>query len=247
MVMALPAHAISEPLGSTWRVAGRRLEPAWSRVCGICCASARHPDASIRNRDENEGWPHGAEASQASPMSPLSLPSATSNEIHCVRQQPDDDVEQYYDLVYSFVRRRSASPEDAEDLTQTVFADASARLGTLQSSEHSVLAWLYTVARRRLIDEHRRRSRRGVTTPITEADEASDSGEYSVEIRDALKAALNDIPVTQRELVVYRLIDGLSFAEIASLTGISEAACKMRFSRGLANVRIALQKEGIAP
>ena len=44
-----------------------------------------------------------------------------------------------------------------------------------------------------------------------------------------------------------KLIEGCSFAEIASLIGVSEAAAKMRFQRGLAAVRRELERQGIQP
>jgi len=65
----------------------------------------------------------------------------------------------HYRQVYSFVRRRAESDAEAEDVTAAVFADAAEALGRFRPGPSPVLAWLYTVARRRLIDEARRRSR----------------------------------------------------------------------------------------
>jgi DNA-directed RNA polymerase specialized sigma24 family protein len=44
-----------------------------------------------------------------------------------------------------------------------------------------------------------------------------------------------------------RLIEGRSFADLAASAGISEAACKMRFLRGLASVRATFEEEGLKP
>jgi DNA-directed RNA polymerase specialized sigma24 family protein len=57
--------------------------------------------------------------------------------------------------VYRYLRRRTGDHERAEDLTQQVFADAVASLRATQSPS---LAWLYTVAQRRFVDEVRRRA-----------------------------------------------------------------------------------------
>jgi DNA-directed RNA polymerase specialized sigma24 family protein len=44
-----------------------------------------------------------------------------------------------------------------------------------------------------------------------------------------------------------KLLQGLSFTEIAGHVGATEAACKMRFARGLESVRDQLEKEGVTP
>ncbi|HEV8468986.1 MAG TPA: sigma factor-like helix-turn-helix DNA-binding protein, partial [Candidatus Limnocylindria bacterium] len=64
---------------------------------------------------------------------------------------------------------------------------------------------------------------------------------------DALRWALTALPARQRQAVVLRLIEGRSFAEIAQRSGSTEAACKMRFARGIAAVRACLEEEGIVP
>ncbi|HKC76884.1 MAG TPA: sigma-70 family RNA polymerase sigma factor, partial [Gaiellaceae bacterium] len=64
--------------------------------------------------------------------------------------------ERHYASVYRFVRRRAAGREEAEDLTQEVFAAAVAALDDARVESPPPLSWLYTVARRRLIDAGRR-------------------------------------------------------------------------------------------
>lgn len=65
----------------------------------------------------------------------------------------------HYRQIYGFVRRRSAADSDAEDIAAEVFADAADALERFEPGSTPVLAWLYTVARRRLADEARRRAR----------------------------------------------------------------------------------------
>lgn len=151
----------------------------------------------------------------------------------------------HYEQVLRFVRRRTASPEDAEDIVQSVFADASARLNEFQPGETPVLAWLYTVAQRRLIDHLRRAdtARRHAPAEVCPVDDA----EYGHEVASVLGQALAALPERRREVVLLRLIEGRSFAEISRRTGDTEASCKMRFARALASVREYLRKEGIRP
>lgn len=147
----------------------------------------------------------------------------------------------HYRHVYSFVRRRSANDADAEDVTAQVFADAAEALGRFRPGSSPVLAWLYTVARRRLADEARRRSRVVVLAPNEGA------AEYGADVAAALRRAIVALPDSQRAVVVLKLIEGRSFREVAQRLGTTEAACKMRLSRALERLREQLEQEGVSP
>ena len=153
----------------------------------------------------------------------------------------------HYDELFRFVRRRTTSDDEAAEITQSVFAQAAARLDPVRQGSTPVLAWLYTVAQRRLIDEARRRARRGQTLPLEAVAASSEERPYGSEVAAALRVALAALPRPQREVVVLRLVEGRSFAEIATRVGSTEAACKMRFLRGLAVVRDVFEKAGISP
>jgi RNA polymerase sigma factor (sigma-70 family) len=147
----------------------------------------------------------------------------------------------HYRQVYGFVRRRTPNEADAEDVVAEVFADAAAALGRFRPGSSPVLAWLYTVARRRLADEARRRGR----APAAAA--TASSAEYGPDVARALRRALAMLPDGQRRVVVLKLIEGWSFREIAQQLGATEAACKMRLSRALERLRRELEQEGVGP
>jgi RNA polymerase sigma factor (sigma-70 family) len=154
----------------------------------------------------------------------------------------------HYRQLYRFLRRRTRNRQHAEDLAQTVFAEAVASLDQPGHDGRSVLPWLYAVAQRRLADEARRVSRRGPHLPLeAAAGEVAGGVEYGRGVAAALRVALADLPEGQRRVVVLKLLEGQSFAEIADSVGASEDACKMRFSRALAQVRERLAQEGIEP
>ena len=152
-----------------------------------------------------------------------------------------------YDEVFRFVRRRTSSDAEAEEVTQSVFTQAAERLENSSEASPPPLAWLYTVARRRLIDEARRRSARPPAVPLKEASTEAEAQPYGGAVAATLRAALGALPSTQRQVVVLRLVEGRGFAEIADRLGTTEAACKMRFLRGLASVRNVFEREGIEP
>jgi RNA polymerase sigma-70 factor (ECF subfamily) len=156
----------------------------------------------------------------------------------------------HYAHVYRFLRRRTGSDEVAEDLAQAVFADAAERLRHLEREGPPVLAWLYTVARRRLADRARAVARgpAGVAwLDQMRAQPVEAVTEYGGDVAAALRAALRDLPEGQRQVVVMKLLEGRSFREIADRVGATEAACKMRFSRGLQALRSDLARRGVEP
>ena len=145
----------------------------------------------------------------------------------------------HYAQVHRFLRARTRDSGEADDLAQDVFADAAR---SLDADGGPVLAWSYTVAKRRFADEARRRAR-----VVTLAEARRTSAEYGPDVAHALREALDELPLAQRHVVVMKLINGASFAEIASTTGITVDAAKMRFSRGLKSMRAALEEKGVEP
>lgn len=155
----------------------------------------------------------------------------------------EDAYRQHRGRIYRFFRSRLTSHDDAEDLTQRVFLDAVAALSEGKTPPDSVLGWLYTVAQRRLVDEIRRRGR---TADLSaERHSSSEAATYSPDVAAKLTEALASLPDTQRRVVVLRLLRGISFEEISAELHISEAAVKMRFTRGIETVRQHLIRAGL--
>lgn len=146
----------------------------------------------------------------------------------------------HYGQVYRYLRRRTGDPERAEDLAQQVFADAAAALPDFGDDAPSPLAWLYTVARRRFVDETRRR----VRSPELEAATAA---EYGDDLKGTIVAAFGRLPEEQRAVLALKLLRGARFKEIAASLGIGEGAAKMRFVRALQALRAELEREGVEP
>lgn len=151
----------------------------------------------------------------------------------------------HYDRVYRFLRRKTGDRDQAEELTQETFASAAAALARTEAREP--LALLFSIASRRFADEARRRSRAPVSLPIETVHVEARPPEYGAGIVATLRVAIARLSAEQRDVVVWKLFEGRSFAEIARRTGASEAACKMRFRRGLSALRSELEKEGVEP
>lgn len=126
-----------------------------------------------------------------------------------------------------------------------MFLAAVAALGEARLREtETPLAWLYTVARRRLIDRLRRESTRTLST--SEPTGVVDAG-YGESLASALLASLKELDGGQRQVIVMKLFEGRPFREIGAELGVSEQACRVRFSRGLAALRDQLREKGVGP
>lgn len=154
---------------------------------------------------------------------------------------------QYRTKIYRFLRRRTKNADDAEELTQQVFADAALTLSRMEASPGSLLGLLYTIARRRFADEARRNGHRDERVPLEGIDVELPAPAHGRDVAHAIHDAITELPGEQRQVVCLRLIEGCSFAEIAMLIGSSEAAAKMRFQRGLAALRRDLERQGVQP
>lgn len=160
----------------------------------------------------------------------------------------DSSYRRHYARVYRFVRRRSGSAQEAEDVTQEVFAAALAALAEERLHGEPELAWLYTVAERRLIATWRRSIGTEPLDPeTTRATNSTDAEVYGRRSLEALLAGLRRLPSGQRQVVVLKLFEGRPFAEIASRLGVNEEACRMRLSRALSSLREHLEAEGVDP
>lgn len=135
----------------------------------------------------------------------------------------------------AFLRKRLARlPDEVEDLVQETLLAVHNQRHTYDESQ-PLTAWLHAIARYKLVDLLRRRARRDLLNdPIDDGNEllvASDT-EAADARRDVAKL-LDTLPDRQRRPIVHVKLEGLSVAETAKLTGMSESAVKVGIHRGL--------------
>jgi len=149
-------------------------------------------------------------------------------------QRISDSVKRNYASLRAFIRKRVADQSDAEDILQEVFYELVEAYRMMQPIEQ-VTAWLFRVARNRIIDLFRRRAREGrAGTKVNDEGEelsleellpSSEAGPDAAYARtvllDALDEALDELPAEQRDVFVAHELMGYSFKEIAEQTGIS--------------------------
>jgi RNA polymerase sigma-70 factor (ECF subfamily) len=145
----------------------------------------------------------------------------------------------YVKQIYGFTYRRTLNRETAEDLTSITFMKALEKIGSYKSGKGAFGAWLFRIARNTITDHYR--TNRPVTNIEDVWDLASDDAtDVTVEHRlayEQIKEALQKLSSDKRDIVMMRLWDGLSYKEIAAITGKTETNCKVIFSRTLEVLR----------
>lgn len=142
-------------------------------------------------------------------------------------------VEQAYrrdrQKLLGFIKKRVPSAEDAEDLLQDIFYS----LGNQVEPIGEVTNWLFRVARNRIIDWYRKKKTLPMPGVLDEdsgeliflaellpSGDDPDSEYFRQEIWDELEEALDELPEAQREAFVLHELEGLSFKEMARITGV---------------------------
>lgn len=142
-----------------------------------------------------------------------------------------------------FRARLRHNPEEAEDLVQETLIAVHTRRDTYDPS-YPVTAWIYAIARYRLIDLVRRKARRGVSIPIDDAPEVGQPPEADAAIakRD-LTRLLDKLPDKQREAIRLVKLDGVSVKDAAIQLGLGESDVKVSAHRGLKALTALISRE----
>jgi RNA polymerase sigma-70 factor (ECF subfamily) len=150
----------------------------------------------------------------------------------------------YADDVCRFVQSIVRDRHEAEDITHDVFVKLIRAIQKYEEREVPFAAWIMRVARNAALDHVR--SRRQI--PVEEVRISEDDRDRtSFEYTQALKAALAELPESQREVLVLRHIGGLSPTEIAERLGKTEASIQGLHHRGRAALKRSLRELGVAP
>jgi RNA polymerase sigma factor (sigma-70 family) len=167
-----------------------------------------------------------------------------------------DEIAREGPRLRNFVRRRVADSADAEDILQDVFVELVESYRLPQQVEQ-VGAWLFRVARNRITDFFRKKRPdaladvSGNDAPegddiaiedLLPSDEAGPEAAYARDVLlEELDAALNELPPEQREAFVAHEIEGLSFKELATRTGVSMNTLLSRKRYAVLHLRERLQ------
>ena len=141
--------------------------------------------------------------------------------------------QKYLQPIYRFIYYRTLHQQTAEDLTSQTFIKAMQGINGFKQGNFA--AWLYQIARHNLTDHYRRLNKQ---TDINDIWDLADQTDWVEQLDSRLtlekvQAQLDKLKSEQREIILLRFWDELSYEEIAALVGKSVEACRMAVNRGL--------------
>jgi RNA polymerase sigma-70 factor, ECF subfamily len=132
--------------------------------------------------------------------------------------------------------------DQAEDLLQETWEGALRSLGSLRDAA-AFPAWIYRIARDRAWLVLRRERLVLPLLPEAELPATAEEPDFTAEDAAAVHAALAEIPAEQREVLVLRFIEGLSYEEIATITAAPLGTVRSRLFYGKESLRQLLAKD----
>jgi RNA polymerase sigma factor (sigma-70 family) len=153
----------------------------------------------------------------------------------------------------NFIRRRVPDVNEAEDILQDVFFEFMEAYRLPEPIEQ-VGAWLFRVARNRIIDRFRKKK----AEPLSQFRDGSEDDSWLEEVLpstedgpeaayargvllEELMAALDELPTTQREVFIAHELDGRSFNEMAKESGVGVNTLLARKRYAVMHLRARLQ------
>jgi RNA polymerase sigma-70 factor, ECF subfamily len=129
---------------------------------------------------------------------------------------------------------------DVEEVVQDTFVRAFASIDGFRG-ESSLRTWLFTIARRLLLDRRRSDRRRGEQVEVHEGDVSTDydalDAVVAEETEHRLRAAMERLSPTQREVFSLRVGEGMSYKEIADTVGTTEGAARVHYHNAMRAIK----------
>jgi RNA polymerase sigma-70 factor (ECF subfamily) len=168
---------------------------------------------------------------------------------------PEDDAvmtalyQQYRAPLMTFVMRLTAgNREQAEDVVQETMVRAWREAGRLDLSEPSLMPWLTTVARRIVIDDHRRRQARPIETADAElANLAVADDTAAADRRLVVGEAMLALSPLHRQVLNETILRDSTVNQAAEVLGVPVGTVKSRVYYALRALQVVLAERGVAP
>jgi RNA polymerase sigma-70 factor (ECF subfamily) len=140
---------------------------------------------------------------------------------------------------------RAQRPHEAEDLASETWIAVARGLWSFRGGESDFRRWVFTIARRRLIDLARAESSRPrpaferTTPPEGESPDSESEALARIATREAL-ALVSQLPSGEAEVITLRVIAGLTTRDVAAITGRTAVGVRVTQHRALRRLRVLL-------
>ena len=129
---------------------------------------------------------------------------------------------------------------DVDEVVQDTFVRAFASIDGFRG-DSSLRTWLFTIARRLVLDRRRAVRRRGEQVEVQETDVATEydalDGVVAEETRARMQQAMAALTPTQREVFVLRVSEGMSYREIAEAVDTTEGAARVHYHNAMRAIK----------
>src|SRR3989339_593886 len=147
--------------------------------------------------------------------------------------------EKYLRKIYNYIYFRTCFKETAEDTCSQTFIKALENINKFNPKKGNFNSWLYAIARNLIIDhfralKHTEDIHSFWDLPSSENIAISVNNKFTIQ---EVKKYLEKLKPEQKEIVLLRIWDGMSFREIADLTSKTEENCKVIFFRSMKFLR----------
>lgn len=147
---------------------------------------------------------------------------------------------------------RSQEPGEAEDLASEVWQGIGEGLSRFEGDEAGFRAWVFTIARHRLIDWRRRRTRRPEVmagderlVALAGADDPASAAVASVVSDEAIRRIRQILPQDQAEVIVLRVLADLDADQVGRILGKRPGTVRVLQHRALRRLAEAFSHEGV--
>jgi len=179
----------------------------------------------------------GMSPAETAPASPLQ--GGEPDTVLVARARQGDEtafsglVDRYGAMVMSLAYASTLNESDAEDVAQETFLSAWRGLAGFRG-DASFSTWLYGLARSRCVDRARRAAVRPASAEVLPSeDKGADRGTSDTRaMATAILAAAAQLPLPQRQAVLMRDVQGLSYDEIAALQDVRVGTVRSRIAAG---------------
>lgn len=140
----------------------------------------------------------------------------------------------------------SGEKVETEEIVQDTFVRAFGAIDSFRG-ESSFRTWLFTIAKRLILDRRRTEKRRRDTVEVNESDAVSEYGALDAIIADEaaerVRVALEKLSPTQREVFVLRVQQGMAYREIAVVVGSTEGATRVHYHNAVETIKRYLKND----
>jgi RNA polymerase sigma-70 factor (ECF subfamily) len=151
-------------------------------------------------------------------------------------------VARYHARLRRFIGAMLGDPHNADDVLQDVWFDAWRGIGRLRDAM-ALEAWLFRIARDRAYRMLRRRSARLVTEPLIDVVDGAEV-ELDEDERRIVTTAVQRLPLPQREVLLLRFVEQMSYEQIAVALACELGTVRSRLHYAKRTLRELIERNG---